>query len=291
MKGRHYKVVDVFTATPLLGNPVAVILDADDLDTAAMQRIARWTNLSETTFLLPPTNAKADYRLRIFTPRSELPFAGHPTLGSAHAALEAGRVTPRDGRFVQECGVGLVDLAVREEDGARAVTLQLPAARITPLAGEDVAELEAILGHAIVRELAPAMVDVGPVWIVAQLASVDALLALKPDFVRSARFEQRLEATGITVFASHASGDAAIEVRSFAPSCGVDEDPVCGSGNGSVAVFRRARGLVAQAAGRYTAAQGQCVGRAGRIAVEYDAQGGITLGGACVTCVDGTLHC
>lgn len=291
MKARHYKVVDVFTATPLLGNPVAVILDAQDLDTAAMQRIARWTNLSETTFLLPPSDGKADYRLRIFTPRSELPFAGHPTLGSAHAALEAGRVTPRGGRFVQECGVGLVDLEIREDAGERRVTLQLPPARLTPLAKEDISELEAVLGHAIVREIAPAIVNVGPVWIVAQLPSVEALLGLKPDFARSARLEQRLGATGITVFAAHAAGEAAIEVRSFAPSCGVDEDPVCGSGNGSVAVFRRERGLVAGAGARYTAAQGQCVGRAGRIAVEFDAQGRILLGGACVTCVDGSLRC
>lgn len=292
MKGRRYKVVDVFTDRPLLGNPVAVILDAEDLDSAAMQRIARWTNLSETTFLLPPADATADYRLRIFTPRSELPFAGHPTLGSAHAALESGRVTPRGGRFVQACGVGRVELGVRDEaDGARRVTLQLPPARIAPLVGDDIAELEAVIGHAVVRDVAPAMVDVGPVWIVAQLASVDALLALKPDFARSARFEQRLGATGITVFAAHVSGDAAIEVRSFAPSCGVDEDPVCGSGNGSVAVFRRARGLAASGGDRYVAAQGQCVGRAGRIAVEYQADGGVILGGACVTCVDGTLYC
>lgn len=109
---RNYKVVDVFTARPLLGNPVAVVLDAEGLDTAAMQGIARWTNLSETTFVLPPTLSSADYRLRIFTPCSELPFAGHPTLGSAYAALEARRVKPRNGHLMQECGVGLVDIAV-----------------------------------------------------------------------------------------------------------------------------------------------------------------------------------
>ena len=114
---RAYKVVDAFSSKPFLGNPVAVVLDAEGLATAEMQAIARWTNLSETTFLLPPTSSEADYRLRIFTPRSELPFAGHPTLGSAHAVLEAGRVMPRGGRLVQECGVGLVRIAV-EGDGA-----------------------------------------------------------------------------------------------------------------------------------------------------------------------------
>lgn len=291
MKGRDYKVVDVFTSRPLLGNPVAVVLDAGDLDTSTMQRIARWTNLSETTFLLPPTTAGADYRLRIFTPRSELPFAGHPTLGSAHAALEAGKVQPRGGRFVQECAVGLVELAVHGAGQRRHLTFALPSAMVKPLQAADVDELEAILGHAVVREVAPAIVNVGPAWIVAQLSSVADLLALKPDFARSAAFERRLGVTGVTVFATHASGDAAIEVRSFAPSCGVDEDPVCGSGNGSVAVFRRERGLLPAEGARYTAVQGQCVGRDGHIAVEVGADGKIILGGACVTCVDGTLRC
>jgi len=291
MRDRTYKVVDVFTRSPLLGNPVAVVLDAEGLDTSAMQRIARWTNLSETTFLLPATKAGADYRLRIFTPRSELPFAGHPTLGSAYAALEAGRVEPRDGRFVQECGVGLVELAVQGEGENLRLTFGLPPAAVTPLKPDDVDELEAVLGHAIVREAAPAIVNVGAVWVVAQLSSVGDLLALAPDFARSAVFERRLGVTGITVFAAHEAGDAAIEVRSFAPSCGVDEDPVCGSGNGSVAVFRRERGMLPAAGTTYTASQGRCVGRDGRISVAVDTEGKVILGGACVTCVDGTLRC
>jgi len=286
---RTYKVVDVFTRQPFLGNPVAVVLDAEGLDTAAMQAIARWTNLSETTFLLPPTTPGADYRLRIFTPRSELPFAGHPTLGSAHAALEAGRVTPRNGRLVQECGVGLVNLAVQGEGDDRRLTFGLPPATVTPLRLADVDALEGVLGHAILREVPPAIVNVGAVWVVTQLPSVASLLVLKPDFARSAAFERRLGVTGVSVFAVHDAGEAAIEVRSFAPSCGVDEDPVCGSGNGSVAVFRRDRGQLAAGGASYTAAQGQCVGRAGRVAVHVDADGKVVLGGACVTCVDGTL--
>lgn len=291
MKARNYTVVDVFTCTPLLGNPVAVVLDTDGLNTPDMQRIARWTNLSETTFLLPPTTTGADYRLRIFTPRSELPFAGHPTLGSAHAALEAGRVKARDGRFVQECGVGLVQLTARGDGANRLLTFELPPAAVTSLQPDDVMELESVLGHSIVRAVAPAIVNVGAVWVVAQLPSVADLLALKPDFARSAAFGQRLGVTGLSVFAAHEAGDAAIEVRSFAPSCGVDEDPVCGSGNGSVAVFLRERALLPAVGANYTATQGQCVGRDGRIAVEFDAEGKIILGGACVTCVDGTLRC
>lgn len=291
MRVRNYKVVDVFTFRPLLGNPVAVVLDAEDLDTSTMQRIAGWTNLSETTFLLPATTADADYRLRIFTPRSELPFAGHPTLGSAHAALEAGRVKPRAGRFVQECGVGLVELEVQGEGENRLLTFHLPPATVTPLPPDEVSQLEVVLGQTIVREVPPAIVNVGPMWIVAQLPSVADLLALKPDFARSAALERRLGVTGVTVFAMHETGDAAIEVRSFAPSCGVDEDPVCGSGNGSVAVFRRERRLLPPGGAGYTATQGRCVGRDGRIVVRYGTEGRVILGGACTTCVEGTLRC
>ncbi len=289
-KMRTYKVVDAFSARPFKGNPVAVVLDAEGLSDTDMQAIARWTNLSETTFVLPATDPAADYRLRIFTPRSELPFAGHPTLGSAHAIIEAGRARPRDGILVQECEQGLVRIAVEGEDDTRTLVLSLPTATVTPLTPADVDELEAIIGAPIVRDVAPAIVDVGPVWVVAQLADANALLALTPDFARSATLEERLGATGLSLFGAHDSGDAAIEVRSFAPSCGVDEDPVCGSGNGCVAVFRSLNGMLDPAGERYVAAQGCKVGRDGRIAVAVDANGNVEIGGRCVTSIDGTLR-
>jgi PhzF family phenazine biosynthesis protein len=287
---RAYKVVDAFSARPLLGNPVAVVLDAEGLDDATMQSVARWTNLSETTFVLPPTKAEADYRLRIFTPRSELPFAGHPTLGSAHAVLEAGRVRPRGGKLVQECEVGLVEVAVEGEGAERRLTLTLPPATLTPLSADEVAELEAVIGHPIVREIAPAIVNVGPAWIVAQMPSVASLLALAPDFARCAAFERRLGATGVTLFARRDGAGPELEVRSFAPSSGVDEDPVCGSGNGSVGVFQVARGLLPPSGWRYGAAQGRCVGRDGEIDVSANSEGAVRVGGACVTCVNGALE-
>lgn len=288
---RAYKVVDAFSDTPFKGNPVAVILDAEDLDDDRMQAIARWTNLSETTFLLPATEPGADYRLRIFTPRSELPFAGHPTLGSAHAALEAGRATPRDGVLVQQCGQGLVRIAIEGDGAARRLVLDLPPATVTPLAPADVDELEAVIGRPVSREAAPAIVDVGAVWIVAQLADAGTLLSLQPDFARSARFERRLGATGLSLFGRHAEGgEAEIETRSFAPSCGVDEDPVCGSGNAAVAVFRARRGLLPAGGAAYVATQGRQVGRDGRIRLGVGGDGQVTVGGACVTCVDGVLR-
>jgi len=285
---RAYKVVDVFTSRPFMGNPVAVILDAEGLDTHQMQAIAGWTNLSETTFVLPPTSNEADYRLRIFTPRSELPFAGHPTLGSAHAILEAGRAAPREnGRLVQECGIGLVALTVSDAGGDRRLSFELPPARIDTPKKADLDDLQAILGSRL--KIEPGIVNVGPVWIIAQLEDADAVIRLNPDFARLAALERRLGVTGVTVFGSHRSGDAAMEVRTFAPSCGVDEDPVCGSGNGSVAAFLWERGLLPSSGKDYLATQGRCVGRDGRIAVNFDSKGGIRVGGSCVTCIDGSM--
>ena len=286
---REYKVVDVFTSTPLQGNPVAVVLDADGLDTETMRAVAAWTNLSETTFLLRPERPGADYRLRIFTPRSELPFAGHPTLGSAHAAIEAGRVVPRDGRLVQECGVGLVQLRADGAGANRELSFSLPAATLTPLDRSDVEELEAILGTAIDSDAHPAIVNVGPVWVVACISSVDRLLSLTPDFARAAAFESRVGVTGVTLFAPKDGTEADIEVRSFAPSQGINEDPVCGSCNGSIAVFRHAHELLPSGTTRYVATQGRCLGRSGRVAVRVDSDGMVDLGGRCVTTVNGVF--
>lgn len=286
---RAFKVVDAFSAKPLSGNPVAVVLDGSGLTDTQMQSIASWTNLSETTFVLPPTNSDASYRLRIFNPAVEMPFAGHPTLGSAHAILEAGIATPRNGKLVQECGVGLVDVAVNGDGPDRVLTLSLPPATVTSLSGQEIDEIEAILGHPIMRDSTPAIIDVGAVWIIAQLASVDAVLGLEPDLVRSAQFEKRKGATGITVFAARSDDTLDIEVRTFAPSCGVNEDPVCGSGNGSVAVFRSTRGLLPAGGSSYRSEQGRRVGRDGKISVAVDARGQVQVGGACVTTIDGVI--
>lgn len=287
---RRFKQVDVFTDRPFGGNPVAVVIGAEDLDAAAMQRIANWTNLSETTFLLRPTCDDADYRVRIFTPRSELPFAGHPTLGTAHAALEAGLAKPRDGALVQECGAGLVPLRIRGDGAGRQIALQLPPARSQHLSDEEVAALETALVAPVLRDPRARLLDVGPRWIVAQLADAAAVHALSPDFAAVMRLDARLRSTGITVFGAHpAGGDAAYQVRSFAPSEGIAEDPVCGSGNGCVAAFLRDTAAPG-ATLTYTASQGEALGRSGRIHVEIDATGRILVGGQCVTCIEGEIR-
>lgn len=281
--------VDVFTDRPFFGNPVAVVLDADGLDTDAMQRIARWTNLSETTFVLQPTDARADYRLRIFTPGGELPFAGHPTLGSARALLASGRATARDGRLVQQCEAGLIPLRIDAD--AHRLFFEVPSARIVPVANEHVEALRHALGPGAAEARFDA-IDLGPVWLTATLADAATVLALSPDSSAVGAISRRLRATGVTVHGAFPSGHrdrhgAALDtaVRSFAPAIGVAEDPVCGSGNACVALQRRTAGQ----AHDYVAAQGEALGREGRIAVRYRGDA-IDIGGAAVVCVEGRLR-
>ena len=275
MRHRKFAQVDVFTAIPYQGNPVAVVLDGEGLSTTAMQAFANWTNLSETTFVLPPSDPDADYRVRIFTPKAELPFAGHPTLGTAHAVLGSGLATAKGGRLVQECAVGLVDLTVDEGR----LAFRLPRYALTELIDP---EATAWIGAAV-RGNAWA-VDVGPVWLVAELASVADLESLNHDAVRLTRYYETQGMTGATLFA--VAGDQVV-VRSFAPGDGIPEDPVCGSRNGAVAAFRLAAGQV-RGGDSYVASQGRQVGRDGRIAIHFDGPD-IHVGGQCVTCIEGTV--
>jgi len=266
-----FKQVDVFTRQPFLGNPVAVVIGAEGLDTAAMQRIACWTNLSETTFLLK--SAAADYKLRIFTPNMELPFAGHPTLGSAHAALESGFFSSRN-KFTQECGAGIFELAL--EEGA--IFVKGPEAKL--------AEVAPIPGIEVLSP--PLRVDVGAVWAVSEVQSAAALAALKPDLAAIAAYSVEHDLAGVTLFAAAGDGVAAIHARSFAPAHGIAEDPVCGTGNLSVAAYLKRNGSLKRFGARYVVRQGMQCGRDGRVFIRVDADG-TRLGGHAVTCVDGTI--
>jgi PhzF family phenazine biosynthesis protein len=268
-----FKQVDVFTGKPFFGNPVAVVIGADSLETAQMQRIAAWTNLSETTFLLKPTQAGADYRLRIFTPRQELPFAGHPTVGSAHAALESGFVKASNGKLRQECGAGVLELSLE----GRRIFVRAPVPKVSPAAVPLFANFRAL------------RVDVGPVWLVVDLGDAASVDELAPDMAAIAELSDSLNASGVTVFGRTGIRDEPIHVRSFAPAHGIPEDPVCGSGNISVAAFLRETGLLTQFGSSYTARQGMQVGRDGRVAVRVSADA-IEIGGEAVTCVDGTIR-
>jgi len=285
MKQRPFKQVDVFTATPYLGNPLAVVLDGSGLSTQEMQHFTNWTNLSEATFLLPPTQAGADYRVRIFCPGRELPFAGHPTLGSCHAWLEAGG-KPQGDYVVQECGIGLVKL---RRDGQRLAFAAPPLRKGGPLPEADVALIARGLGVARQDIVDHAWCDNGPNWRGVMLASAQQVLALKPDAAILAGLDIGVVGprgkVGV-VGATQREDECAFEVRAFFPgNNSMAEDPVTGSLNAALAQWLIGAGL---APPEYIASQGTALGRAGRVHVQQ--QGGdIWIGGASVTCVDGTV--
>ena len=284
MQTYRFKQVDVFTSQPFLGNPVAVIIGAETLDAATMQRIAAWTNLSETTFVLP--SGRADYRLRIFTPKRELGFAGHPVIGSAHAVLESGYGAARGGVLRQECAAGIFDLSVDESAEGRRIFVRAPDPKVTAV--DAARALAAALGRKSAALPPALLIEIGPKWIVADLGSAENVAAVEPDLNASANLSAAAGATGVTIFGKARDGIAALHVRSFAPGDGIPEDPVCGSGNAAVGAYLSHTGGLTAYGAAYTARQGMNLGRDGRISVRVDAAG-VEIGGAAVTTVDGAI--
>ncbi len=278
---RRFVQVDVFTAKPLKGNPLAVVVDGDGLSDAEMQAFANWTNLSETTFLLPPTDAAADYRVRIFTTARELPFAGHPTLGSCHAWLAAGG-QPKGEAVVQQCGVGLVSV---RRDGGRLAFAAPPLLRTGPLEEAKLSQIRSGLGLGPEDIVAHQWVDNGPGWCAVMLASAEQVLALKPDWSRMAGLELGVVgAHKVGVVASRAE-EPQFEVRAFISSDGVPEDPVTGSLNAGLAQWLIGAGLAPDA---YVVAQGTALGRAGRVHVRREGDV-IWIGGDVTPVVQGQV--
>jgi PhzF family phenazine biosynthesis protein len=283
-----FKQVDVFTTRPCAGNPVAVVLGADGLDAAEMQRLAGWTNLSETTFVLPPTTPEANYRLRIFSPGHELPFAGHPTVGSAHAALEAGLVSGPS--FRQECGAG-VPLTVTETAAGRRIAVEAPEAKFVRDCGDLVDELSASLGAPIGHEPSPASMDNGPVWLFVRLESGDAVAGLEPDMSAVAKLSREHRFSGIAAFALLEGDGPRVHIRCFAPAFGVYEDPVTGSANAALPAYLARAGLLDTVGRKYISTQGTELGRDGRVYVRVlDEQGRAEIGGHAVTVIEGEIR-
>lgn len=272
-----FKQVDVFTSTPFHGNPVAVVFNADNLSSGKMQKIANWTNLSETTFV--QSSGLGDYKLRIFTPKNELAFAGHPTIGSAFAVLQSGRIAPEQNEFFQECKAGLVRLIIEDDS----IFAQVPKVKIldhklsTP-------EFEDALGCELVNE--PVAIDSGPIWAVSSVSTHFALHEIRINTEKLIRLSEKYNLTGITVYAI--VPDKGVFVRTFAPVVGIMEDPVCGSGNAAVAVHLKHTGKKEIFGNRYTAYQGESVGRKGTIQIRYE-NDDILIGGKAVQVIDGTI--
>jgi len=279
---RAFAQVDVFTATPYLGNPVAVVLDGTGLSTQDMQAFTDWTHLSEATFVLPPTQPGADYALRIFCPGRELPFAGHPTLGSCHAWLDAGGV-PQGAEVVQECAVGLVRI---RRDGQRLAFAAPPLRRGGPLPEDELLRIAHGLGVTRQDILHHAWCDNGPQWRGVMLASAEQVLALQPNAQILAGMEVGVVAP-LDKAASEDNHDPteAFEVRAFFPGHGgLTEDPVTGSLNAALGQWLIGAGLAPE---QYLARQGSAMGRAGRVHVQQDAHGQVWVGGESVVCIKG----
>ncbi len=291
MPDLRYLQLDVFPVTTGGGNPLGVVLGAGAWSDAQMQRFAAWADLVETTFLLPPTQVGADYRLRIFTPTREIAFAGHPTVGSAHAALETGLVRPRGGRLMQECGAGLLPIEVRDgaETAQREILVQAPRAQVLHEGLRNEPLLQALLDGAALGALPPAFVEGGRRWWLAEFARETDLRAWRPDHAAIATLAKDSDSLGLCAFARAAHPDYALAVRAFPAGVGIVEDPASGAANGLIAAYLAAREPDGPLARGYRVSQGREMGKDARIVVHIEGAE-VWVGGRTRTVVDGALH-
>jgi PhzF family phenazine biosynthesis protein len=274
--------VDVFSPRPGAGNALAVVTGAGHLVTPSLQRIANWNNLAETTFLLPPTQAGADYRVRIFTTKQEIAFAGHPTLGSAHVARELGLVAADKAELLQECQAGLLPVRVdAAEDGASLLTVRVPRSRV--VAHEDAAQilLDRAGGRVARGALAPACVVGGRGWWLAELAGEAAVRAMKPDRQAILALARHNDSLGLCVFARAENPDYDMVVRAFPLGVGIVEDPASGAANGAIAAFLDESGALAGLGNRFRVSQGREMGRDAELVLRLDAERQVWVGGRC----------
>lgn len=288
---RRYVQLDVFADRPGAGNPLAVVLDAEGLDDDAMQAIARWTRLPETTFVFPAPSAEASYGLRIFSPRREVPFAGHPSVGTAHVVLEAGLASPRDGLLVQEGIAGHLPLRVDGAGATRSIAVRTPRARVLRI-GEPEADaaLAAALSGLPAGGLPPALVDGGRRWWLAEIRDEQTLRAATPDWNAIAALAKATDSMGVCAFARAAAGHPYdLVVRAFVGAPAVFEDAASGAANATLAAWLAERGALPGGRNRYTVSQGREVGHDARLQLHIDANGDVWSGGHVRTVVSGTL--
>jgi PhzF family phenazine biosynthesis protein len=288
MPVRRFLQLDVFADRPGAGNPLAVVLDAEGLDAAAMQAIAAWTQVVETTFVFAPDAPGGDYRLRIFTPQREIPFAGHPSLGSAHAWLDAGGVAAGD-TLQQDCGAGRIAIRVERRDGRRRLFFRAPPLKEVRIAAADEPGMAAALCGVARGALPPALVSAGRRWWLVEFAGEAALREFVPDLDAIAAWSRHTDAMGLCGFSRQAAAPFDGVVRAFAPAFGIAEDPASGAANATIAAYLRHAGALPAVDARYTVSQGREIGRDARIDLHVEGDGDIWVGGEVQTVVRGTL--
>ena len=289
MPSRRYLQLDVFADRPGAGNPLAVVLDADGLDDATMQAIARWTRLPETTFVFPATSADASYGIRIFSPRREVPFAGHPSVGTAHAVLEAGLASPRDGLLVQEGIAGKLPLRVAGEGASRTIAVRTPKARVMEIAGPGDPRLHDVLASLPLGKLPPALMDGGRRWWLAELRDETSLRAAMPDWEAIGHLAQATDSMGLCVFARSDDPVYYLAVRAFVGAPGQFEDAASGAANATLAAWLASQDALPSPDGHYRISQGREVGHDAIIELFVDGDGEVWSGGRVVTVVSGRI--
>lgn len=288
-RSRPFQQVDVFAPRPGTGNPLAVVFDAADLDTDRMQAIARWTNLAETTFVLPATSPDADYRVRIFTTQKEIAFAGHPSIGTAHAVLAAGLATPRDGLLHQECQAGVLPVRVTRMGDRQSLSVRVPRSRIVTDDGASAGALATLLPLSLRGALPPTLVEGGRRWWLAELADEAAVRNHVPDSYAILALARATNSLGLCVFARSTSPGFGLVVRAFPLGVGIDEDPASGAANAAIAAFLDESNALGTLGSRYVVSQGREIGRDAVLELHIDAQHEVWVGGESRTLIDGEL--
>jgi len=289
MAPRPFVQVDVFADRPGAGNPLAVVLDATGLDEAAMQAIARWTRLPETTFVFPPTREGASYGIRMFSPRREVPFAGHPSVGTAHAVLEAGIAAPRDGLLLQEGVAGLLPLRVESREGSQRIAIRTPRAQLVETADARGSRMSEALDWLPVGELPPALMDGGRRWWVAEARDEASLRNAQPDWEAIAGLARATDSMGVLAFARCEGRDYQVAARAFVGGPAMFEDAASGAANATLAAWLALRDALPGRDGRYRVSQGREVGYDARLDMLVDADGEVWSGGQVVSVVRGTI--
>ena len=289
MVPRPFVQADVFADRPGAGNPLAVVLDATGLDDAAMQAIARWTRLPETTFVLPPTRPGASYALRMFSPKKEVPFAGHPSVGTAHAVLEAGLAEPRAGLLLQEGVAGLLPLRVDMDAGLRRIAIRTPRAQLVETAEARGARLAEALDWLPAGALPPALMDGGRRWWLAEARDEASLRSALPDWESIAALARATASMGVLAFARCHGQDYQVAARAFVGGPALFEDAASGAANATLAAWLALRDALPGSGGHYQVSQGREVGHDARLHMQVDADGEVWAGGQVVSVIRGTI--